>query len=216
MLEQTRIKLRDLIKFVDKEPGFTDVFTNFEDELGEANTEHRLVKSDANMAEYRKRVQRFINEHKDHLTIRRLRNNEPISRADAKALEEILFSEDGPITKEEYEAAYGEQPLGLLVRSTVGLSRKAAKEAFAEFLSGAPLHPDQITFLDQVVDYLVKNGTMEPKAMFDTPFTHINDEGLSGLFDDDESARVVRLVRRVNKNADVRVSDENTQRDISA
>lgn len=216
MLEQVRIKLRELIKFVDKEPGFTDVFTNFEDELGEPNTEHLLIKTDANMAEYRKRVQRFINENTDHLTISRLKNNKPISRADVKALEDILFSEGGPISREEYIAVYGEQPLGLLVRSTVGLSRKAAKEAFAEFLSDAPLHPDQISFLDQVVDYLAKNGTMEPKAMFDTPFTHINDEGLSGLFDEEESTKIVRLVRRVNQNAGAEISDDKIQRDISA
>ena len=42
---------------------------------------------------------------------------------------------------------------------------------------------------------------MEPKAMFDSPFTHINDEGLTGLFDDDESANVVRLLKEVNEKA---------------
>lgn len=202
MLEQVRLKLRDLVKFVDKEVGYTDVFTNFEDELGDANSDHQLVTVDANLAEYKKRVQRFINDHKDHLTINRLRNNEPISRADVQALEDILFSESGVISKKEYEAIYGDQPLGFLVRSVVGLSRKAAKEAFADFLSdSSALHPDQLTFLDQIVDYLVKNGTMEPKAMFETPFTHINDQGVAGLFSDDESKRVINLIEHINQNA---------------
>lgn len=201
MLEQARKKLRDLVKFVDKEPGFTDVFTNFEDELGEHIDGPALVKSDANMEEYKKRVQRFINDHRDHLTIRRLRNNEPISRTDVHALEDILFAEDGPISRKEYEAIYGEQPLGLLVRSVVGLSRNAAKEAFAEFLSDAPLHPDQMSFLDQIVDYLVKNGTMEPKSVFETPFTNINDQGIAGVFSDDESKKVIDLIRHINENA---------------
>jgi len=147
-------------------------------------------------------VQRFLTENKDHLTIRRLRNNEPISRADIVALEEILFSEGGPLTRDEYEEIYGNRPLGLLVRSTVGLSRRAAKDAFAEFLSKANLLPDQITFLDQIVDYLVKNGTMEPNALFDTPFTHIHDEGLAGVFDERQSANVVRLVSKVKTNAE--------------
>ncbi|WP_085906298.1 DEAD/DEAH box helicase family protein [Kiloniella majae] len=201
MLEQVRLKLRDLIKFIDKEEGISDVFTNFEDELGEVNEDHQLVKTDADMAEYRKRVQRFINDHSDHLTIRRLKNNEPISRADIQALENIFFTDDGPISRQEYEDLYGDKPLGILVRSVVGLSRKAAKEAFAEFLSEAPMHPDQISFLDQIVDYLVKNGTMEPKAMFDAPFTHINEQGVTGLFNEDESKKVVELVRHINRNA---------------
>jgi len=88
-----------------------------------------------------------------------------------------------------------------LVRSVVGLNRKAAKEAFSEFLSKAPMHPDQITFLNQIVDYLVKNGTMNPKVMFDTPFTHINDQGISGVFDNDSSQKVIELVRHINGNA---------------
>ena len=201
MLEHIRIKLRELIKFVDREEGYTDVFTNFEDEIGEACEEYQLVKSDANLAEYRKRVQRFINDNNDHLTIHRLKNNEPISKTDIRVLEDILFADGGPVTRTEYEALYGDKPLGVLVRSVVGLNRKAAKEAFSEFLSKAPMHPDQITFLNQIVEYLVKNGTMNPKVMFDTPFTHINDQGISGVFDNDSSQKVIELVRHINGNA---------------
>lgn len=99
-----------------------------------------------------------------------------------------------------YTHIYGIQPLGYLVRSTMGLKQKAAKEVFADFLSKAELLPDQITFLNQIIDYLVKNGTMDPKAMFDTPFTNINDEGLTGLFDQENSDIVVELVRKVKQN----------------
>lgn len=201
MLEDVRKRLRDLIKFIDKDGGLADVFTNFEDELGESSTNHQLVRTDASMADYRRRVQKFIHDHNNHVTVRRLKNNEPISRKDLQALEEILFAEGGPISKEEYEALYGDRPLGVLVRSVVGLSQNAAKEAFAEFLVKAPLHPDQITFLDQIIDYLVKNGTMEPKALFDTPFTHINDQGISGVFNEDESKKVIDLIKYINGNA---------------
>lgn len=73
---------------------------------------------------------------------------------------------------------------------------------FAEFLNEAPMHPDQIAFLNEVVDYLVKNGTMEPKAMFDSPFTNINDQGIAGIFDEAKSKKVIELIRHVNHNAD--------------
>lgn len=203
MLEDIRVALRSLAKFIDKDEGIADVLTDFQDELGEAHENFELVKTDAALSEYRKRVQRFLNENKDHLTIRRLRNNEPISRTDIVALEEILFSEEGPLTRQEYEEIYGGRALGLLVRSTIGLSRRAAEDAFAEFLGKANLLPDQMTFLKQIVDYLVKNGTMEPKALFETPFTHLHSEGLAGVFDGEESETVVKLVREVNLNADM-------------
>jgi len=63
------------------------------------------------------------------------------------------------------------------LRSVVGRSGHAAKTVFSEFLDKAPLHPDQLFFLDEAVEYLVKNGIMEPKIMSDTPFTYIHEQG---------------------------------------
>lgn len=199
-IEDLRQRLRSLAKFFDNRSGMVNVFTNFEDEIGEVKTELNLVKADVQMMDYKKRVQRFISDNKDHLTINRLINNRPISRTDVSALEDILFSEDGPITRDEYEDIYGGKPLGVLVRATMGLKKNAAKEVFAKFLSKTKLLPDQITFLNQIIDYLIKNGTMDPKIMFETPFTNIDDEGLTGLFDQENSETVVKLVKAVNQN----------------
>ena len=203
MLEDVRVRLRELIRFIDPDQAKEDVYTNFEDEIRDGTVEYNVVRSDPNLQDYRVRVERFIRDHQDHVTIRRLKNNEPVTKTDITALEDILFSEDGPIPREHYEKIFGEKPLGLLIRSTVGLSRNAAKAAFAEFLAEAPLHPDQITFLDEIVEYLVKNGVMEPNTMFDSPFTNINDQGLVGVFGEDMSKKVIELVRHINKNADV-------------
>jgi type I restriction enzyme, R subunit len=203
MLEDVRMRLRNLVRFIDPEEGLKDVYTNFEDEISGKGKEHLIVKGDPQLKDYRRRVQRFVRDHQDHVTIRRLKNNEPVSKTDIAALENILFAEDGPIPREEYEKIFGDRPLGVLVRSVVGLDRNAAKAAFAEFLDKAPLHPDQITFLNEVVEYLVKNGIMEPKMMFDTPFTYIHDQGLQGVFGEDMGKKVVELVRHVNDNADI-------------
>ncbi|MDH5547136.1 MAG: DEAD/DEAH box helicase family protein [Gammaproteobacteria bacterium] len=201
MLENVRTRLRDLIRFVDTQKGKEDVYTNFEDEIGEEGEEFDIVRPDTNLVDYRSRVQRYIREHQDHITIRRLKNNQPVTQTDIKALEDILFSELGPIPREEYEKIYEGKTLGVLVRSVVGLDRNAAKEAFADFLADATLQPDQISFLNEVVEYLVQNGVMEPKAMFDTPFTNINDKGVVGVFGPDMSKKVVELVRHINENA---------------
>jgi type I restriction enzyme R subunit len=89
------------------------------------------------------------------------------------------------------------------VRSIVGLNRNAAKQAFAEFLEIASLHPDLLSFLNEVVEYLVKNGTMRPRELFDSPFAQHNDKGVAGVLGEELAGKVVKLVRRINKNAEV-------------
>lgn len=203
MLEDVRLRLRELIRFIDPEEGLQDVYTDFEDGIGEGEEKFNVVKADPNLKDYKQRVQRFIRDHQDHITVRRLKNNEPVSKKDIEALEDILFSDDGPIARDKYEKLYGELPIGYLVRSVVGLDRKAVMQVFADLLEKSPLHPDQMTFLNEVIRYLMRNGIMEPKVMFDAPFTHINTKGVAGIFDDEDGRKVIELVREINENADV-------------
>ncbi|MBX9918119.1 MAG: DEAD/DEAH box helicase family protein [Nitrosomonas sp.] len=204
MLEGVRIKLRGLIQFADAEKK-ADVYTHFTDKLlKEDQAEYKIVRRDPNLQNYRDRVQRFIREHQDHVTIRRLRNNEPITPTDIAALETILFAENGPIPKEKYAHIYGEEPLGKLVRSVVGLNRNAAKAVFAGFLAQQPsLNADQMTFLNEIVEYLVKNGVMEPRVIFETPFNHYHELGVAGVFGDALSRQIVERIQDVNRNASV-------------
>lgn len=71
ILEDVRVRLRRLVRFIDPEHAKDDVFTNFEDELKDGETEYSIVKTDPNLKDYWTRVQRFIREHQDHITIRR-------------------------------------------------------------------------------------------------------------------------------------------------
>ena len=204
VLEDVRTRIRDLLKFINLSAGVEYAYTDFEDNLvAEDAAEYNIVKSDPNLQDYRVRVERYIREHQDHITIRRLKNNELVSKRDLEALEEMLFSRDAVIPREEYEKLFGERPIGLLVRSVVGLNRNAAKQAFAEFLEKVPLHPDQMTFLNEIVEYLVQNGVMEPKELFESPFTHYHDLGLVGVMGDELGKKVVKIINNIKENAEV-------------
>ena len=87
-----------------------------------------------------------------------------------RSLERILWNEIG--TKQDYEAEYGQKPLGEFVREIVGLDMNAAKEAFARYLNDTSLDDRQIYFVNQVVEYIVQNGMMKDLAVLqETPFT---------------------------------------------
>ena len=83
------------------------------------------------------------------------------------ALERILWSEVG--TKQEYEAELGAKPLGEFVREIVGLDMGPANAVFAEYLDGAGLGSRQIYFVNQIVEYIVRNGLMKDLSLLQGP-----------------------------------------------
>lgn len=91
--------------------------------------------------------------------------------------------------------------LGEFIRSIVGLDVAAAQGAFAEFIQAGTLRADQMTFINTIITHLTKNGTIDRKMLFEPPFTNIHDQGLFGVFDDQEVGKVIRLIDQVNSNA---------------
>lgn len=183
-LERVRSELRQLARFLtggsDRAPVITE---GIEDELGEPVEVRDLVQVDPSLAGYRRRVERFLREHQDHITIQRLTNNEPVTAADLEALESILFSEEGVgPDRERYRKEYGDQPLGLLVRKVCGLDRGAAKAALAKFLQDVPLTADQTRFVDEVLNRVVANGFIERAELADRPFIDFNAQSVLGVF----------------------------------
>jgi type I restriction enzyme R subunit len=89
-----------------------------------------------------------------------------------------------------------------LVRSIVGLSQKAANEAFSEFLNDAGLDFRQMYFVRQIVSSIVKYGMMKDLAVLqESPFT---DKGnITELFEDDAAVfmGIRAVIDRINQNA---------------
>ncbi|HUQ69236.1 MAG TPA: DEAD/DEAH box helicase family protein [Planctomycetaceae bacterium] len=201
MLEEVRRALRGLVQFLDRSQQRENVYTDFEDELGLAQVIANPIGRDDNLKNYRLKVERFVREHADHPTIDRLKRNQAITPADLTALEAILFSEQGAGSRQDFQQIYGtEQPLGKLVREIIGLDVNAAKEAFGQFLSLGTLTADQVTFINQIIDHLVHNGLMDPKALFEPPFTDFHDQGIIGVLPQ-LAQEIVRTIRRINENA---------------
>jgi len=204
-LETVRVALRDLIKYLDKETQ-PIIETNFEDELDfKGVKQHDLMPAYGRLQSYKDRVESYVREHSHHLVIHKLKTNKPITETEVNALETILFDDNTVGTKQEYIETYGDKPLGVFIRNIVGLEMSAAQEAFAEFLQAGNLKADQMTFINNIINYLTKNGMIDKAMLFEPPFTHIHQDGLIGVFDDVNAKKVIQLVGDVNQNALVRV-----------
>ena len=153
--------------------------------------------------DYHERAKYYLLEHQNNEVIKKLRTNVPLDSNDVEELEKILWSEVG--TKEEYDKTIGKTNLGEFVRSIVGLDMESAKEAFAEFLDESKLDSDQIYFVNQIVEYIVKNGMIKDmKVLQDAPF---NTRGsIIDLFKDlSVWQRIKKIIDKVNANAMVKV-----------
>ncbi len=200
-LDEIREELRDLIQYLDVKSK-PKVYTDIKDSEISFVLNEPIFETSYGVP-YRKRVESFILENRHHITISKLSNNLPITVEELTALENMLFDGVERGTKESFVKEYGEQPLGLFIRSIIGLDISAAQEAFAEFLNNGNLRADQITFIQNIINYLNKNGTIEPSMLFEPPFTDINDYGLNGVFDDTAAYKIISIVEHMNENANV-------------
>lgn len=196
----TRLELRDLIQYIDIGPKKA-LYTNFKDTLGPVEDAMDLVGQYQDLGSYKRRVEKFIRENRNHLTIHRICTNKPITRGELEELERLLFSVDTTTTREDLEKAIGRQPLAKFIRSILGLDINSAKEAFSAFLQAEKLNATQLHFINTIIDYLSVNGTIDKKMLFDKPFTDINDQGLIGVFSIDEAGKIVHILDEINRNA---------------
>lgn len=200
-LEKIRIKLRDLMFAVDKTKK-SIIYSNFQDELIDEKINSPIVQQN-DMTQYKKKVEYFLKKHQDHITIQKLRLNKQLTSIDISELEKILFNASEVGSKEDYIGAYGDLELGKLIRQMVGLDRNAVQDIFSKYLNQNNFNSNQIRFITLIIEYLTKNGIMEPKILFEQPFTNIHYEGIVGVFQDNDIEDLINLIKSINKNAEI-------------
>tara|TARA_B110000046_G_scaffold31763_1_gene33849 strand:- start:126 stop:3632 length:3507 start_codon:yes stop_codon:yes gene_type:complete len=201
-LDELRLKMRDLIKFLEIESQIT-VYTHFKDEIAIDPDLREPIEGEASgsMLEYRERVEKYVRDNKHHVTISKLLNNQPITEVELEELERILFTSEGAHSKKLLAKEFGDMPLGYFVRSIFGLNQEAAQEAFSRFMQQGQFSANQMNFMNTIIRYLTVNGTIDKKMLAKPPFTEIHDQGITGVFAIDRAKEVIKIIDEINKNA---------------
>ncbi|PBE20120.1 DEAD/DEAH box helicase family protein [Clostridioides difficile] len=197
-VEEVRISLRELIKYLEKSSQKI-YYTSFEDMIV-AEDRNDSVYNANNLKNYKKKVEYYLNSHKDELAIFKLRNNKKITKQDVETLEEILLKQLGNC--DDYKKEFGDTPVSQLVRKLVGLDREAANEAFSEFLNNKSFNTKQIHFVKLIVDYVVKNGFIEDnKVLMEDPFRTVG--SIIDLFENhiEERNKLIKTINKIKENA---------------
>lgn len=196
--ENIRIRLRDLIKYIPKNG--VSYETNFEDDILDPQFNDSELEND-DLKNYKSKIEYYIRQHQeDNPVILKIKENKPLDNTDIISLENILWKELG--TKTDYYSEVGEKPISEFVREIVGLDMNAAKDAFSKYLDERNLNSEQIYFVNQIVEYIVRNGLMKDMSVLQqSPF--IDKGSVADLFEDDIQTwmEIKSVIENINNNA---------------
>ena len=201
MLETARKRLRLIIKLIEKVHR-KPVYTDFEDQMG-AETAIQLPEFQnlADRTRFVAKARQFLKAHENHITIHKLRLNQPLTGSDLSELERMMLDAGVGTPDDITRAKEKSNGLGVFIRSLVGLDREAAKQAFSQFLSGGTTTANQVEFVNMIVDYLTENGVMDPKLLYESPFTDKSPRGPEGVFSSLQVDQLVAVLTEIRERA---------------
>ena len=196
-LEMVRQELRDLMQFLIGGGEKPKIFTRLDDPVIDKQ-EGEALDAAYDFEDYRKKVNRYIEEHKNDAVIYKLNHNLPLTKEDYAELERILTQELGD--SEDYKREYGDTPFGLLVRKIAKLDHESAMAAFSSFINDSSLNQRQIEFILKIINHIENNGYIEDvkilmKPPFDKPFSFIK------MFDAKTRTAILQTIESIKNNA---------------
>lgn len=171
-IEEVRTELRNLIQFIDpynRPPVYIDI----EDTLNDIDEEYVYVSTGNNFTNYRRKVEKFLAGNLENVIVWKIRHNIRLTEQDKENLEKILFEELG--NNKEYAQNFGDTNIIKAVRNIVGLDKNVVSDIFYKYINDNRLNMKQIQFVKLLIDYVIKNGTIDMQKLTEQPFKNVGE-----------------------------------------
>jgi type I restriction enzyme R subunit len=73
--------------------------------------------------------------------------------------------------------------------------------AFDTFIEGRKLTAHQLEFVNMVIDHLTARGVMDPRLLYESPFTDIDPLGVARVFQEGDVVQLIEILRDVQGRA---------------
>lgn len=193
-LEHLRQELRGIMQFqqtlrgpIAPKPTVIDI-TEEQSEISSQKITSNLRSVD--LAAYKARVHAALTQlFANNRTLQKIRAGQPVTQNDLDALVSLVLTQhpdvDLAILKDFYPETAGH--LDVIIRQIVGMEPGAVQEHFTAFVQSYPsLTAGQTQFLQLLQNHIAQNGTIALARLVDAPFTHLDDEGIFGVFPSDK------------------------------
>jgi type I restriction enzyme R subunit len=201
MLEAMRRRLRGLVRLIPKIRRAV-VYTDFEDELGElTEAELKGITLGTNRSRFETKVRTYLRSHEHESAVQKLMRNRQVTVADLNQFKSLFLAsafgsvQDIELVEEEYGG------LGLFLRSITGLEYEAAAASFHEYRSNGEMSSHQLQYIELLVNYLAKNGTVDVDVLYDPPFTGLAPGGPEDIFSEADIAAIEKVLQKVRSTA---------------
>lgn len=199
-VENIRIELRELIKFIDTPPTYFWYPDIPDTLLLRDNDEEYKLDTLNDYSDYKKKVKKFLTCNMDNMIIYKIKHNQKLNDMEKKDLERIMFEDLG--NNKEFVETFGNKNVIEVVRNIVGLDTETTNKIFSKYINDNRLNSKQIQFVKLLIDYVVKNGTISLEVLTEDPFSSLG--AVSDVFEDNINTfkQIKEDIDEINKNAE--------------
>ena len=197
LFEKTRVELRDLIKFLYDKKKKKLILTDLEDPVL-SDVEGTPLEATDNFEDYRKKVNKYIEENTNNAAIYKLTHNTPLTEYELQGLQEVFLKNLG--TEEDYRREFKDTALGIMIRQAVTMDEDSVRAAFATFSNENKLTSYQMQFLEAVIKYIRVNGYIaDLGALSRAPFS--TGVPFMRAFNKEQRKALVSIIQSFERNA---------------
>jgi type I restriction enzyme, R subunit len=184
-LEEVRIKLRGVIKYIPKSDIESVPKTIDVSDGAVESTEQSIDLKEIKVRNYKNKVKEALTPLCDtNPTLIKIRKGEPIKEEELSALTSLILTQHPDVDLSVLKDFYTQtaMPLDFLLRGIVGMDPSAVEERFIEFGGGHPLNDKQIRFMSLLQNHIAKFGSIELDQLYEAPFINLDSDSLDGIF----------------------------------
>ncbi|MEZ9310734.1 DEAD/DEAH box helicase family protein [Vibrio sp. 10N.286.49.F3] len=199
-LENTRTKLRGIMKFKKKELSPYENIQTTTAQDGEVRETDRVVVigDETEAMVYRKRLKDILDKMlADNPVLQKIHNNQAVTEDELKSLTSTILTQHPGVDANALNAFYGRtsEELSQTLVQLVGLDADLVNQRFTDFIQNNQLSYKQVQFLNQLKRFICQNGRIKVADLYEGPFERLtNGEGLD-IFTDTKANELEALMQ---------------------
>ncbi|WP_018417118.1 DEAD/DEAH box helicase family protein [Teredinibacter turnerae] len=202
-LEKARKKLRDVIHLREKDkplpPGPDQTYDIPEDisqvQIAETKTNIRNVDYEIYRQEVEKTLEPLFNKNP---ILQKIRAGESITDDELNRLNALVHTQNARVDLKLLKEFFPESSAGIdqLLRTIIGLDVAAVEKQFEQFIQAQHIRLNSLQqrFLSLLKNEICTTGQMTVSRLYEQPFTSLHQDGVDGLFQDEEAHLIATFV----------------------